>query len=287
VPEAGWEGWLPVLEALGVDRGDARAAAATIQRARQTLSGLLNAALHEPEPGQVRPGWGGVVLGACGAPRERGGRRAALGHSGPRRASTQPPAASCAEARPVPARPPPQGANNNAAAAVRDPARSRGPHPAPRPAAAAPPRRGKPDGAAAAAGARALSGDAAAAEVTVGASQLPLTQMLGPGADEAVLLDQPRATIVAKASMPRGGRTVRARGGGDGGCKCDSKGSVGSVGRADAPPNAPPPPNPLPPPPRGPHRRCGTSCGLRALRPARRSGTRRRASGGSTPTARS
>lgn len=55
IPEPSWEGWSPVLEALGIERGDAQRVADAVERAQLTLSGLLNAALHtETRPPAAR-----------------------------------------------------------------------------------------------------------------------------------------------------------------------------------------------------------------------------------------
>jgi hypothetical protein len=50
-----------------------------------------------------------------------------------------------------------------------------------------------------------------------GVSQpLQLTQLLGSEGDHNVLLEQPKANIIARAKMPRGDRLVRSTAGGGG-----------------------------------------------------------------------
>jgi len=56
IPEPSWEGWSPVLEALGVERSDAQLVADTVERAQHTLSGLLSAALHSGQQVGARLG---------------------------------------------------------------------------------------------------------------------------------------------------------------------------------------------------------------------------------------
>jgi hypothetical protein len=72
-----------------------------------------------------------------------------------------------------------------------------------------------PEADAAAAPAAAAGGPVAAAagavpgsETQVTASQLQLTQLVGSAGDQQVLLNQPKASIIARARMPRGDRLV-------------------------------------------------------------------------------
>jgi hypothetical protein len=45
-------------------------------------------------------------------------------------------------------------------------------------------------------------------ETQVTASQLQLTQLVGSAGDQQVLLNQPKASIIARARLPRGDRLV-------------------------------------------------------------------------------
>jgi hypothetical protein len=50
IPEPSWEGWSPVLEALGIERSNVQSVAHAVERAQHTLSGLLSAALVVEQP---------------------------------------------------------------------------------------------------------------------------------------------------------------------------------------------------------------------------------------------